>query len=140
MRIKNVLTQQEDTLEVPSEETVGQLRQRYMALNAHAHSYVWKALVNQGEHARAAVFAHSPLKRVGRRQCKPHARMHPCMHAPHVHPRAGRAWETVELDLNKTLLENGLPDDAEALEALGLAADEWVPVLLLHYVDDLTVA
>ena len=45
IRIKNVLTKQEDVLEVPSEETVAGIRQRYLALNAHAFAYIWKAFL-----------------------------------------------------------------------------------------------
>lgn len=35
---------QEDTVEVPAEETLGEIRRRYLALNSHALSYVWKGL------------------------------------------------------------------------------------------------
>ena len=44
IRIKNVLTQQEDILEVPGEERLQDIRKRYMAtFNAHANAYIWKA-------------------------------------------------------------------------------------------------
>lgn len=51
VRVKNTLTGQEDTMEVPGEETVGEIQARYLALNAHASSYTWKALTRgvQGE-------------------------------------------------------------------------------------------
>ena len=45
VRIKNVLTQQEHVLEVPQEETIKEIQERYMASNWHAASYTWKALV-----------------------------------------------------------------------------------------------
>jgi hypothetical protein len=45
VRIRNVLTGQEDILEVPGEETVAEVQQRYLAVNSHAASYTWKALV-----------------------------------------------------------------------------------------------
>jgi hypothetical protein len=44
VRIRNMLTSQEDHLEVPSEETIGEIRERYLDLNWHAKSYTWKAL------------------------------------------------------------------------------------------------
>jgi hypothetical protein len=44
VRVKNVLTAQEDLLEVPGEESLGEIRSRYLDLNAHAASYTWKAL------------------------------------------------------------------------------------------------
>ena len=44
LRVKNVLTGHEHMMEVPSEETVGQIRARYLEYNAHAASYTWKAL------------------------------------------------------------------------------------------------
>jgi len=40
----NLLTKQKNTLEVPVEETVEEIRQRYMIHNAHAGSYTWKRL------------------------------------------------------------------------------------------------
>lgn len=47
VRIKNVLTCQEDQLEVPSEETIAEIRERYLDINAHAKSYTWRALKKQ---------------------------------------------------------------------------------------------
>lgn len=46
VRIKNVLTaQKEHELEVPSEETVSEIRERYLVYNTHAASYIWKTLL-----------------------------------------------------------------------------------------------
>jgi hypothetical protein len=46
IRIKNVLTRQEDVLEVPGEERLADIRRRYQAtFNAHAAAYIWKAFV-----------------------------------------------------------------------------------------------
>jgi len=44
IRIKNVLTSQEETLEVPEEETIVEIRERYLLHNWHAKSYTWKAI------------------------------------------------------------------------------------------------
>ncbi|GIL88451.1 hypothetical protein Vretimale_15393 [Volvox reticuliferus] len=45
VRIRNVLTDQEDQIEVPCEEKLVEIRERYLDLNAHARSYTWKALI-----------------------------------------------------------------------------------------------
>ncbi|EFJ51680.1 hypothetical protein VOLCADRAFT_79473 [Volvox carteri f. nagariensis] len=45
IRIRNVLTDQEDQIEVPCEEKLVEIRERYLELNAHAKSYTWKALI-----------------------------------------------------------------------------------------------
>lgn len=42
IRIINTLTQQEHMLEVPQEETLAEIRERYLAYNKHAGSYRWK--------------------------------------------------------------------------------------------------
>merc|ERR1712151_543914 len=42
--IQNLLTKQKNTIEVPVEETVEEIRQRYLQFNAHAGSYTWKRL------------------------------------------------------------------------------------------------
>mmetsp|Transcript_12515 Transcript_12515/g.22095 ORF Transcript_12515/g.22095 Transcript_12515/m.22095 type:complete len:241 (-) Transcript_12515:80-802(-) len=42
--IVNLLTKQKNTLEVPIEETVEEIRERYLLHNAHAGSYTWKRL------------------------------------------------------------------------------------------------
>ncbi|GMH44232.1 hypothetical protein BSKO_12166 [Bryopsis sp. KO-2023] len=44
IRVKNVLTGQEDKMEVPSEETVEEIQERYLELNWHARSYTIKGL------------------------------------------------------------------------------------------------
>lgn len=102
IRIKNVLTEQEDQLEVPAEESVGEIRQRYLQLNAHANSYTWKAMVKKG--------------------------------GANITP------QFEELDLNKTLAENGVPDEVPDFEAYDLPSDYYVPVLHVYWNDDLTVA
>eukprot|EP00439_Symbiodinium_sp_Y106_P050358 s1466_g6.t1 len=40
----NLLTKQKNTLEVPVEETVTEIQERYLEHNAHAGSYTWKRL------------------------------------------------------------------------------------------------
>ena len=46
----------------------------------------------------------------------------------------------VTLDLDKTLAENGVADESDEFERLGLPVDDYVPVLHLYFGDDLTVA
>jgi hypothetical protein len=53
-----MLTQQEEVLEVPGEETLGQLRSRYSSVNAHAESYTWKGFVRTGAALTVAYMAH----------------------------------------------------------------------------------
>lgn len=48
IRVKNVLTGQEDGMEVPCEETVQEIQHRYLELNWHANSYTWKVLKPYG--------------------------------------------------------------------------------------------
>jgi hypothetical protein len=45
-----------------------------------------------------------------------------------------------ELMLDRTLDENGLPDEAPGFEDTGLPPDYYVPVLHAYWNDDLTVA
>jgi len=47
IRLKNVLTSQEYLLEVPSEESLSDIRQRFLEYNWHAESYAWKVLRRQ---------------------------------------------------------------------------------------------
>ena len=44
IRLRNVLTCHEHLLEVPREETIAEIRNRYLEYNWHADSYVWKFL------------------------------------------------------------------------------------------------
>ena len=48
VEIVNILTQQRDLLTVCSEETINEIRERYIEYNAHAASYTWKHL-QEGE-------------------------------------------------------------------------------------------
>jgi len=51
VQIVNVLTKQTDLLTVCSEETINEIRDRYIDYNKHARSYTWKKL-NQGKFTR----------------------------------------------------------------------------------------
>jgi hypothetical protein len=44
IRIINMLTKHDDILEVCSEETINEILDRYLDINAHAASYTWKRL------------------------------------------------------------------------------------------------
>ncbi|KAK9863721.1 hypothetical protein WJX84_005729 [Apatococcus fuscideae] len=46
--VKNVVAEQSYTLEVPQEETLQEIQQRYTSINQHAGSYVWTALPHGG--------------------------------------------------------------------------------------------
>ncbi|CBH14986.1 TAX-2 [Trypanosoma equiperdum] len=48
--------------------------------------------------------------------------------------------EPRDLDMDKTLDENGVLDESEEFESLGLNADYYIPALHLYYDDDLTEA
>jgi len=89
--IVNLLTKQSHTLEVPVEETIAEIQERYMPCNFHAKSYTWK--------------------------------------------RLGKP-----LDMNKTLEQNGVKDESEEFEKLGIDPDDHIPALHLYFNDDLTEA
>ena len=44
IRIMNMLTKHDDTLEVCSEESLNEILDRYLEINCHAASYTWKRL------------------------------------------------------------------------------------------------
>jgi hypothetical protein len=46
----------------------------------------------------------------------------------------------VNLEMQKTLEENGLKDESEELSALGIDEDEFMPILHIYFDDDLTFA
>lgn len=87
-------------MEVPSEETVSAIRQRYLTINAHALAYIWKAFL----------------------------------------PNPAGVLEPQELDMQRTLAENGVEDERSKFESCQLPPDFFVPVLHLFWADDLTVA
>lgn len=49
-------------------------------------------------------------------------------------------FEFRELNMNKTLQENGVADETSTFETLGLPSDFHIPVLHVYWNDDLTVA
>ena len=97
--IVNSLTSHEHELDVGGEQTVAEIATKYLAFNAHARAYTWKALDAASGRLRA-------------------------------------------LDMDRTLEENGVENDAEELERLGLDTTDkhLLPVLLLEYRDTLTIA
>lgn len=46
----------------------------------------------------------------------------------------------VKLDMGKTLEENGLPDESEEFQQLGIDEDVYMPIVHIYWDDDLTVA
>lgn len=42
-----MLTHQEDIIEVPCEETIEEIQERYLLVNEHAASYTWKTVTNK---------------------------------------------------------------------------------------------
>lgn len=157
---------------MPEEETLAELRRRYLATNAHAHSYALKAL-RPAAHARSAACAQPPVHAAGGAalgndgllQAPPpgqpacgseasgHAGESGAQRALPEGAGGGAASNTdaaacsaagpcpagvacteaeiVEVDLNRTLAENGM-----ACHSGEAAGDE--PVLLLYWTDDLT--
>jgi len=46
VKLINMVTREDDVITVCSEETIGDIRDRYMEYNSHANSYTFKALIN----------------------------------------------------------------------------------------------
>jgi len=90
VKIINTLTAQEHILDVCGEESMEDIRRRYLEFNKHASSYSWKRL-------------------------------------------------GVELDMTKTLEENGIVDEMQVYADLRVNDDFYIPAVHLYFVDDLTV-
>lgn len=91
IKLVNMLTKHEDTLEVAQEETINEILDRYLEINQHAASYTWK--------------------------------------------RLGK-----ELNMDRNLAQNDIPDETEELIELGIDVDEYIPAIHLYFDDDLTIA
>jgi hypothetical protein len=46
VKVVNMLTKTEDVINTCQEETINDIRDRYIEYNAHGNSYTWKALIN----------------------------------------------------------------------------------------------
>jgi hypothetical protein len=93
VKITNMCTHADHTLYVCSEETVDDIKDRYMDYNKHSHSYTWKALLE---------------------------------------------GNFVEMDMTKTLHENGVSDETENFSKLGMDEDFYIPTIFIYFNDDLT--
>lgn len=58
-----------------------------------------------------------------------------------VHAK-GYTWKRIGniLDMSATLESNGIPDEGELMNHVGMNDDEWIPIVHLFFSDDLTVA
>ena len=45
IKVVNMVTRTEDVITVCAEETIADIRERYVEYNAHSHSYAWKAVL-----------------------------------------------------------------------------------------------
>jgi hypothetical protein len=54
----------------------------------------------------------------------------------------GYIWKRLGkiLDMSLTLEKNGILDEREQFEKVGMNEDDWLPVIHLYFSDDLTVA
>ena len=91
IKLINMLTKHEDTLEVAQEETINEILDRYLEINQHAASYTWK--------------------------------------------RLGK-----ELNMDRNLAQNDIPDETDELIELGIDVKEYIPAIHLYFDDDLTIA
>lgn len=91
LRIVNMLSSQDQMLEVCTEEPLAAIQDRYHKYNAHTHSYTWK-------------------------------------------------HDGVVVAMDKTLDENGIPDEDEVFHRLAIDDDQafCVPELHVYFSDDLT--
>jgi len=55
---------------------------------------------------------------------------------------ASYTWKRIGkvLDMQKTLDDNGIPDETDELLELGIDPEEYVPAVHLYFNDDLTIA
>ena len=55
---------------------------------------------------------------------------------------ASYTWKRLgrELDINKNLSQNDIPDETEELLELGIDLDDYIPAIHLYFDDDLTIA
>ena len=113
----NTLNGHEHLLEVCSEETLNEILQRYKNINAHAESYTWK---------RHSGYDSGHQKKISNAQDE-------------ADYTGGAAVDPLTLDMTKTLEENGIHDEADEFQSLGLPSDFYIPGILLYYNDDLTV-
>ena len=113
IRIKNVLTSQHHELEVPSEETINEIKQRYLAFNTHASSYIWKALMPTGAGAGGGGGGEEG---------------------------GDLEFDFVTLDMDKTLEENGIVDYESKYDEMLTQGDIYIPVIHIYYTDDLSEA
>ncbi|KAL1491852.1 hypothetical protein ABEB36_012387 [Hypothenemus hampei] len=88
IRIINMLTLSEVTMNVCCEDTFFRILERYKLFNSDAETYTWRYL-------------------------------------------------DTNLDMSKTLEENGIPDEREKFTELGLPPNFYVPSIFLYYNDDL---
>jgi len=91
LRVVNILSSQEQLIEVCSEESMNEIQRRYMVYNSHARSYTWK-------------------------------------------------YNGKVLDMDKTLDENGVPDESEAFYQLSMDETNEICIseVQVYYNDDLT--
>jgi hypothetical protein len=54
----------------------------------------------------------------------------------------GYTWKRIGniLDMSATLESNGIPDEEELMNHVGMNDDDWIPIVHLFFSDDLTVA
>ena len=126
---------------MPKEESIAEIRDRYMDINSHAASYNWKALKSSlgsdqvGTHHKPALNASSELA-----GCPPHTSVDcgPLLFHACVIMFMNVQISLEEVNMNLTLEENGIGDGMNSDET-GLST-AYSPVLCLYWCDDLTVA
>jgi hypothetical protein len=95
IKITNMLSRKDDIIKICQEETISDIKNRYMEYNMNSNSYTWKALIN---------------------------------------------GKFVPLKLDETMVSNGILDESEKFDKLGIEEDEFLPNIHIYYNDDLNYA
>ena len=112
IKLVNTLTSSSSILEVCEEHTIQDIQEKYKEQNSHCESYTWKTLQRQQQTGESSK----------------------------TEDEEGDDLVFVKLDMDRTLQENGLVDESDDFEELGVDEQSFLPEIFLYFNDDLTEA
>lgn len=141
IKIENMLTHGSNIINSCDEETINEIQERYLEFNQHAQSYTWKVnFKRRNVFLEDAIYDRILVQFMT--SFSTGCSKKPCPNSLNntLYSQVIKNDEFVELNMERTLSQNGVEDESDKFVELGMPEDFFTTTLHIYFNDDLTYA